>query len=78
MPYRIVVPKKIDNLFVAGRCASMSHDGQSAARVSGPCFIMGQAAGTAADIALATNVAPRRVDVRTLQCRLENDGVRLE
>src|SRR5690348_17361407 len=40
------------NLFVVGRCASMSHEGQSSARVSGPCFVMGQAAGTAANLAL--------------------------
>jgi hypothetical protein len=77
IPYRIIVPQKVDNLFVAGRCASMSHDGQSSARVSGPCFIMGQAAGTAADIALAANVAPRRVDVCELQRRLERDGANL-
>jgi hypothetical protein len=77
IPYRIIVPRKVDNLFVAGRCASMTHDGQSSARVSGPCFIMGQAAGTAADLALAGNVAPRRIDVCELQQRLERDGVNL-
>jgi len=77
IPYRIIVPQKIDNLFVVGRCASMSHEGQSSARVSGPCFIMGQAAGTAADLALATKVSPRAVDVRTLQRRLAADGATL-
>jgi len=77
IPYRIIVPKKIDNLFVVGRCASMSHEGQSSARVSGPCFIMGQAAGTAADLALENKVAPRAVDVRTLQRRLAADGANL-
>ena len=68
------MPQRIENLFVTGRCASMSHEGQSSARVSGPCFVMGQAAGTAADIALATDVTPRRVDVGKLQERLEADG----
>lgn len=77
IPYRIIVPKKVENLFVAGRCASMSHEGQSSARVSGPCFIMGQAAGTAADLALATNVAPRAVDVAELQRRLRAAGANL-
>jgi hypothetical protein len=77
IPYRIIVPKKIDNLFVVGRCASMSHEGQSSARVSGPCFIMGQAAGTAADLALGAKVAPREVDVRALQRRLAADGANL-
>lgn len=74
IPYRIIVPRKVDNLFVVGRCASMSHEGQSSARVSGPCFVMGQAAGTAADIALAAGVTPRRVDVPLLQQRLLADG----
>jgi hypothetical protein len=38
---------------------------------------MGQAAGTAADIALKDNVAPRAVDTRTLQRRLAADGANL-
>ena len=74
IPYRIIVPERVENLFVAGRCASMSHEGQSSARVSGPCFVMGQAAGTAADIALATGVAPRHVDVVELKRRLTAAG----
>jgi hypothetical protein len=77
IPYRIIVPQRVDNLLVAGRCASMSHDGQSSARVSGPCFIMGQAAGTAADLALAGKVAPRAIDVAALQKRLKADGATL-
>lgn len=48
LPWRMLVPQTVSNLLVAGRCASMTHEGQSAARVSGGCFVMGQAAGTAA------------------------------
>ena len=49
LPWRMLVPQGgVDNLLVAGRCASMTHEGQSAARASGGCFVMGQAAGTAA------------------------------
>jgi hypothetical protein len=55
----------------------MTHNGQSSARVSGPCFVMGQAAGTAADLALAGNVAPRHVDVCELQERLARAGANL-
>lgn len=77
IPYRIIVPERIDNLLVAGRCASMTHEGQSSARVSGPCFVMGQAAGTAADLALAARVAPRAIDVTELQRRLRAAGVNL-
>ena len=38
LPYRMLVPEAVDNLLMAGRCASMTHDGQSAARVSGACL----------------------------------------
>ena len=77
IPYRIVVPQKIENLFVAGRCASMTHEGQSSARVTGSCFVMGQAAGTAADLVLADRATPRTIDVAKLQRRLEKDGAYL-
>ncbi|MFZ0809067.1 MAG: FAD-dependent oxidoreductase [Bradyrhizobium sp.] len=74
LPYRMLVPEGIDNLLVAGRCASMTHDGQSAARVSGACFAMGEAAGTAAALALDGNASPRHIDVGTLQSRLKQHG----
>ncbi len=77
LPYRMIVPRNVDNLFVAGRCASMTHDGQASARVSGPCFVMGQAAGTAAHLALQSGVQPRRIEVNKLQRQLETDGAYL-
>lgn len=77
LPYRMIVPAKIDNLFVAGRCASMTHDGQSSARVSGPCFVMGQAAGTAAHLAISAGVKPAEVDIAKLQRQLIADGANL-
>jgi hypothetical protein len=77
LPFRMIVPQRLDNVYVAGRCASMTHDGQSSARVSGPCFAMGQAAGTAADLALSAGVPTGAVDVGRLQERLEADGAYL-
>lgn len=74
LPYRMIVPQDIDNLWVAGRCASMSHEAQSAARVTGACFVMGQAAGTAADLALAGGCTASEVDTHALQARLEAHG----
>ena len=74
LPYRMLTPEGIDNLLVAGRCASMTHDGQSAARVSGACFAMGEAAGTAAALALAGNTIPRDIAVEKLQQRIEATG----
>lgn len=52
LPWRMLVPVVVANLLVAGRCAGMEHLGQSAARASGACFAMGQAAGTAAALRL--------------------------
>jgi hypothetical protein len=77
LPYRMLLPQRVDNLLVAGRCASMTQMGQSSARVTGPCFAMGQAAGVAADLALSAGVAPREVDVAELQRRLDADGAYL-
>ncbi|HZY16543.1 MAG TPA: FAD-dependent oxidoreductase [Ramlibacter sp.] len=87
LPYRMIVPQaggaaaaggqapaSMDNLWVAGRCASMSHEAQSAARVTGACFVMGEAAGTAADLALQSEVDAASVDVAALQSRLEASG----
>ncbi|HVZ50356.1 MAG TPA: FAD-dependent oxidoreductase [Pseudolabrys sp.] len=77
LPYRMLVADGFDNLLVAGRCASMTHEGQSAARVSGACFVMGQAAGTAAHLSLAAACACADIAVEKLQETLERDGAYL-
>jgi len=77
LPYRMLLPRGVDNLLVAGRCASMTHEGQSAARVSGACFVMGEAAATAAHLALASKANPADIDVPRLQQTLERNGVSL-
>src|ERR1700730_9809965 len=74
LPYRMLLPERIDNLLIAGRCASMTHDGQSAARVSGACFAMGEAVGTAAALALGGNTIPRDIEVENLQRQLKQQG----
>jgi hypothetical protein len=62
---------------VVGRCASMTHLGQSAARVSGACFAMGEAAGTAASLALRTNAPPRKLDRSEIAQALRAQGALL-
>jgi FAD dependent oxidoreductase len=80
LPFRIILPgtradgHPVGNLYVAGRCASMTHGAQSAARVTGPCFVMGEAAGVAASMALSAGVAGDVIDVPGLQRRLEDEG----
>ena len=79
LPYRMLLPRRssangVENLLVAGRCASMTHDGQSAARVTGACFVMGQAAGTAAALALRDGCSLYDLSNRKLQDRLVQQG----
>jgi hypothetical protein len=76
LPWRMLVPRGVDNLLVAGRCASMTHEGQSAARVSGGCFAMGQAAGAAAAALGSGRFAA--VDVTALQRKLVADGADID
>jgi hypothetical protein len=77
LPYRMLTPEGFDNLLIAGRCASMTHEGQSAARVSGACFVMGEAAGTAAHLSLAGNSGCADISVGLLQQTLERGGAYL-
>lgn len=77
LPWRMLVPQGVHNLLVAGRCASMTHEGQSAARVSGGCFVMGQAAGTAA-AHLSHGQRFSDTSVNVLQQRLASDGCYLD
>lgn len=75
LPLGMVLPQRVDNLLVAGRCASMTHGGQSAARVSGACFVMGEAAGTTAALALAQGGAPHEVPAAAVRDELRRHGV---
>lgn len=70
IPYGIIVPKKIDNLLVAGRCASCTHEALGSLRVMPQCGVMGQAAAVASVIGIRDGKAPRNVDVAKLQSEL--------
>ncbi|NLF00369.1 MAG: FAD-dependent oxidoreductase [Anaerolineales bacterium] len=74
IPYRSLAPRTIENLLLAGRCISASHEAHGSLRVMPPCFAMGQAAGSAAALAIETNVSPRHVDVQLLRQTLEDQG----
>lgn len=75
MPFGALVPRNVDNLLVAGRCASATPIGQSSIRVSGACFVMGQAAGNAAAMAVGAKIPPGDVDIGQLQKALVAGGV---
>lgn len=77
IPYRSLVPRDLDNLLVAGRCVSATHEALSAIRVMPPAFAMGQAAGTAAALAIEWGRPPRDVPVPQLQDLLLRQGAYL-
>lgn len=77
IPYRALVPLKIENLLVAGRCISTTHEAMSAIRVMAPCMAMGEAAGRAAKQAVENHIAPRQVNVAELQKELLEQGAYL-
>lgn len=74
IPYRCLVPRDVENLLVAGRPISADHEGAASARVIPPCYATGQAAGTAASLAIKQGVAPRDVDIDQLRTTLSEQG----
>jgi hypothetical protein len=74
IPWRTLVPLKIENLLVAGRCFSATHDAHASVRSMGQCMAMGQAAGAAA----AMSEAPRELPFPKLRDRLLALGAVLE
>jgi hypothetical protein len=77
IPYRCLVPQRIDDLLVAGRCISTTHEALASTRLTPTVMTLGQAAGTAAALSLEADVAPRALDPQVLRERLVRDGVDL-
>lgn len=77
IPYRCLVPGKSDNLLVAGRCVSYTHEAFGCARPTVQCMVTGEAAGVAAAMCTRDGQVPRRVDVRALREALSAQGVLL-
>ncbi|NPV80253.1 MAG: FAD-dependent oxidoreductase [Firmicutes bacterium] len=74
VPYRCVVPKKIDNLLLAGRNISMEQPPFQSARSMAPNMAIAQAVGTAAALCIGNGVRPRDLDVKELQAKLSEQG----
>jgi hypothetical protein len=74
LPYKSLIPRKVENLLMAGRFISSTHDAQGSIRVTGPASVMGQAIGTAAALSIKENVIPRKLNVKLLQRELETCG----
>jgi glycine/D-amino acid oxidase-like deaminating enzyme len=78
VPYRAIVPEKVDGLLMAGRCISTTHVAAAAAKSMGNCMATGHAAGLAASMAAQKGIQPRELKVSELQDRLRKDGVDLD
>jgi glycine/D-amino acid oxidase-like deaminating enzyme len=78
IPYRTLLPQKSENLLVAGRCFSATHDAHASVRSMAQCMAMGQAAGSAAAVAVARRISPRDVPAAELRDRLRSAGAVLE
>ncbi|MBN1907411.1 MAG: FAD-dependent oxidoreductase [Deltaproteobacteria bacterium] len=77
VPYRCLVPEKIDNLLASGRCVSAD---EMAINILSPiqfCIGTGQAAGTAAAMAVKEGITPRKINYRKLQECLMSQNVKL-
>jgi succinate dehydrogenase/fumarate reductase flavoprotein subunit len=77
VPYRAILPEKLDGLLTAGRCLSATHAGAAAGKSMGNCMATGHAAGLAAAMSAKQHRQPRELNVRELQDALRADGVEL-
>jgi len=77
LPYRALIPRKVDNLLVSGRCIGADDKVKRPIRIVPVCFTSGQAAGTAAALAARADARSRSVDVPKLQGLLAEGGINL-
>jgi hypothetical protein len=77
IPYRCLLPQKINNLLVAGRCIATSHEALATTRLSPSCMATGQAAGAAAGLAVQLQQSPAEISVPRLQEILVSQGALL-
>jgi len=78
IPYRVLLPQKVNNLLVTGRAVSSSHEAFASLRVTAPAMALGQAAGSAAGLAIRNNLNIHEVDIQDLQEMLKDNGAILE
>ncbi len=77
VPYRALVPEKMDGLLAAGRCISATHVGASCGKSMGNCMATGHAAGLAAAMSVQRGLLPRDLSLKDLQQALIDEDVPL-
>ena len=78
IPYRTLLAQKLENVFVAGRCFSATHDAHASVRSMAQCMAMGHAAGSAAAMCVRKNTDSRSLPFRVLRDRLLSSNAILE
>jgi hypothetical protein len=78
IPYRCLVPLKVEQLLLAGRCISTTHEAMASSRTMITGMMLGQAAGMAAALSVRGNASPRQLAADTLRSALRAQGVHLD
>ena len=74
IPYRCIVPRRIDHLLVADRCISATSEALASVRIMPSCMALGQAAGIAAAISAEKKIRPREITAKEIQAALQKGG----
>jgi hypothetical protein len=77
IPWRCLIPLKVDNLILSGRSISGTHRAHASYRIMSICMAVGQASGTAAAVCCREKQRPREVPVEKIQKALIGQGVKL-
>lgn len=77
IPYRSLIPLKVENLLIAGRSISATHEAMSSIRVMATCMALGEAAGRAAKMAIFDDLSPSQININKLRDELLKEGVYL-
>ncbi len=77
IPYRSLLPQRVEGLIVAGRCISSDQQSYESWRAMAPTMSIGEAAGTAAAISVKTKKTPKEIDVKMLRDQLIKQGAEI-
>lgn len=77
IPYRVFLPKDIENLFLNGRCISGTHQAHASYRVMAICMAMGQGVGIASSLSVKSDTSPKNLNYKKVQRVLQECGVNL-
>jgi hypothetical protein len=77
IPYRCLLPQKVEGLLVAGRCISSDQQSYESWRAMAPTMCIGEAAGTAAALCIKSNKSPKEVNIEMVRNQLIKQGAEI-